>query len=337
MSISLNNINKKLGDFFLKDINLSINDGEYFVLLGPSGSGKTKTIEMIAGLLRPDSGTISGVEGEKIGLIYQDYMLFPHMNVFENISYGLRFRDLDRKEIRERVIKTAGEYGISHLLEKRIEMLSGGEKQRTAIARATILSPGIYIFDEPTSALDRNLKEKTRILFRELHRKTKKIFVHVTHDFEEALSLADKIGIIFDGEIVQTGTPDQIFCFPSSKLVADFLGYKNVIKGEVKESIFRSNGVSLMVNGENSSLSYVAIRSDDIFLSEKKISSSARNSFHGVVIDIVKKSTIVEVVVDIGFPLSVDITRRSFVDMKISIGKKIWATFKVSSVRVFTH
>ncbi|MEN8222513.1 MAG: ABC transporter ATP-binding protein [Acidobacteriota bacterium] len=337
MDIRLNNVNKKLGDFYLKNLNIRICDGEYFVLLGPSGSGKTKTIELIAGLSDPDSGSISGVEGKQTGLIYQDYMLFPHLNVYENISYGLRFRDLRKDEIRRKVENVAAEFGISHLLHKKIEMLSGGEKQRTAIARATILSPDIYIFDEPTSALDRTLKEMTRSLFRKFHKRTGKTFIHVTHDFEEAISLADKIGIIFDGEIVQTGTPDEIFTSPTSKNVADFLGYKNVIKGKVKKGVFSSDGVSIAVNGDDSSLTYIAVRSDDILLSEKEIDSSARNSFNGKVTDIYRRSAGVEVIVDVGLPLTVEITRKSFDDMNIKEGDRFWVTFKVSSVRVFPH
>ncbi len=337
MGIDINNVSKKLGNFQLKDLNFSISDGEYFVLLGPSGSGKTKTIELIAGLITPDSGTISGVDGQRVGLIYQDYMLFPHLNVFKNIAYGLRFSNTDKNEIKRKVDAVSEEFGISGLLDKNIAVLSGGEKQRVSIARATVISPGIYIFDEPTSALDRNLKEKTRKLFKDLHKKTKKTFIHVTHDFEIALALADKIGIIFNGKIVQSGTPDQIFCSPVSKDVADFLGYRNVLRGEIKGNIFRNNGVSLMVNGSDSLLSYIAIRADDIFLSEKKFSSSARNSFRGEVEEIVKKSSVVEVTVNVGFPLSVDITRKSFNEMKIQKGKKLWVTFKVSSVKVFEH
>ncbi len=337
MEIRLNNVNKKLGDFHLKNLNITISEGEYFVLLGPSGSGKTKTIELIAGLLNPDSGSISGVEGKQTGLIYQDYMLFPHLNVYENIAYGLRFRDLRKDEIRKKVENVSEEFGISHLLHKKIEMLSGGEKQRTAIARATILSPDIYIFDEPTSALDRTLKEMTRSLFRKFHKRTGKTFIHVTHDFEEAISLADKIGIIFNGEIVQTGTPDEIFKCPASKTVADFLGFKNVIKGEVKNGIFNSDGVNIAVNGEDSSLTYIAVRSDDILLSEKEIESSARNSFIGEVTDIYKRSSGVEVIVDVGLPFIVEITRKSFDDMSIKEGSRLWVTFKVSSVRVFSH
>jgi molybdopterin-binding protein len=335
--IRLENVNKKLGNFHLRDINLTIGNGEYFVLLGPSGSGKTKTIEIIAGLIKPDSGTVSGVKGESIGLIYQDYMLFPHMTVFENIAYGLKFRHLDKASIREKVSAVSEEFCISHLTGKKIDMLSGGEKQRVAIARATVISPGIYIFDEPTSALDRNLKEKTRSLFRELHAETGKKFIHVTHDFEEAIALADRMGIIFDGRIVQTGTPDAVFGSPVTREVADFLGYKNVIKGSVVNEIFRSKGVEVAVNGPDSDTAYIAVRSDEIILSRERISSSARNSLRGVVKDIIGKSSLVEIILDIGFDLSVDITRKSFKDLKITKGETAWATFKVSSIKVFPH
>lgn len=337
MPVTLKNIGKKLKGFELKGLNFNVGDGEYFVLLGPSGSGKTKTIEMIAGLVKPDSGLISGVAGKNIGFIYQDYMLFPHMSVFENISFGLKVRKFQADIIKKAVTAAAEMFDIAHLLDKNATNLSGGEKQRVAIARATVISPDIYILDEPTSALDRNLKVKTESLFRDLHQNTKKIFIHVTHDFEIALALGDRIAIIFNGEIVQIGPPDEIFTSPASKEIADFLGYRNVLKGRIDNNIFRLNGVSIAVPEKEASLAYVAIRSDDIFLSEKKISSSARNSFYGVVERIVHKSSFVEIILDISFNLTVDITRKSLLEMGIKKGDKLWATFKVSSIKVFKH
>lgn len=337
MPVTLKNIGKKLKGFELKDLSFNIGEGEYFVLLGPSGSGKTKTIEMIAGLVKPDSGLISGVAGKNMGFIYQDYMLFPHMSVFENISFGLKVRKFPADEIKKVVNGAAEMFDISHLLDKNVKNLSGGEKQRVAIARATVISPDIYILDEPTSALDRNLKVKTESLFRNLHHDTKKIFIHVTHDFEIALALGDRIAIIFNGEIVQTGSPDEIFSTPASKEIADFIGYRNVIKGRIDNNIFSLNGVSITVPEEEASLAYIAIRPDDIFLSKKKISSSARNSFCGVVTGIIHKPSSIEIILDIGFRLTVNITRKSLLEMGIKKGDKLWATFKVSSIKVFKH
>ena len=337
MPVTLNNIGKKFKGFELKNLDFSIRDGEYFVILGPSGSGKTKTIEMIAGLVKPDSGLISGVAGKNTGFIYQDYMLFPHMSVFENISFGLKVRKFPADEKKKSVNAVAEMFDISNLLDKNAKNLSGGEKQRVAIARATVIAPDIYILDEPTSALDRNLKVKTESLFRDLHQNTKKIFIHVTHDFEIALALGDRIAIIFNGKIVQIGPPDEIFTAPASKEIADFLGYRNVLKGRIENNMFRLNGVSIAVPERKASLAYIAIRSDDIFLSKKRISSSARNSFSGVVKRIVYKSSHIEIILDIGFRLTIDITRKSLLEMDIKSGDKLWATFKVSSIKVFKH
>jgi len=181
--IRINNLVKKFDNCTIGGLNFGINEGEYFVLLGPSGSGKTVTIEMISGVSNPDSGSVIGVEKKNTGLIYQDYMLFPHMNVYDNISYGLRMKKFSRKIIEKKVNAIAEKFGISHILPRQTDGLSGGEKQRVAIARAMILEPDIYFLDEPTSSLDRNLKRKAREFFRKIHKESKKIFIHVTHVF----------------------------------------------------------------------------------------------------------------------------------------------------------
>jgi molybdate/tungstate transport system ATP-binding protein len=337
MNIALNNISKNFIDFQLQDINLTINKGDFFVILGPSGSGKTLILEMIAGLLKPDSGKITGVRPDKIGFIYQDYWLFPHLNVFQNIAYGLRIRKSDKNTIQETVKKISGQLDIKHLLKRKITHLSGGEKQRVAIARAMAISPDIYLFDEPTSSLDRNLRIKTRRMFLDLHKQTSSTFIHVTHDFEEALSLADKLAILLDGKIVQCSKPDEVFNFPRTKAVADFLGYRNVFGGRVKNSIFTASGVSISVPLKQADFAYIAVRSDEIILSKKKIKSSARNTFPGQVENIMKNASGVEVVVNAGLLFVVDITRQSYAEMDLKIGDKLWITFKVSSIKVFEH
>lgn len=337
MSIELNDIYKKFEGFELKHINLTIKKGEFFVILGPSGAGKTLILEMIAGLLKPDSGKISGVNQDKIGFIYQDYWLFPHLNVFQNIGYGLRIRKSDKNTTHDKVKEIAEKLEIKHLLYRKITHLSGGEKQRIAIARAMAISPDIYLFDEPTSSLDRNLRLKTRRLFLNLHKQTSSTFIHVTHDFEEALSLADKLAILLNGKIVQCSKPDEVFNQPQTKEVADFLGYRNVFGGMVKNSVFSASGISISVPIKKADFAYIAVRSDEIILSKKRILSSARNSFTGRVENILKKASGVEVVVNAGLLFSVDITRQSFEEMDLKIGDKLWMTFKVSSIKVFEH
>jgi molybdopterin-binding protein len=337
MSLRLENISKCFAEFRVTDIDLEIHNGEYFVILGPSGAGKTLILEMIAGLLPPDSGKIYGIEGQKTGLIYQDYMLFPHLNVFDNIAYGLKIMRSDREAINQQVEATAAKLEIGHLLIRDVLNLSGGEKQRVAIARAMIISPDIYLFDEPTAALDRNARVKTQQLFVQLHKETGAIFVHVTHDFEEALSLADRIAILREGKILQCGKPDDVFNNPKTKEIAGFLGYRNVFGGVIDNNIIFIDGIKIMVPKETSAFAYIAIKSDDIIISREEFQSSARNSFKGTVTNVLKKASVAEVILDIGIPLTIDITRKSCEEMAIKTGKKLWATFKVSSLKVFEH
>jgi len=335
LDITIKELEKSYSDFKLGSFDFSIKEGEYFVLLGPSGSGKTKTIEFIAGLDKPDSGKIIGMEGKMSGFIYQEYMLFPHMNVYENISYGLRMKGESKSVIDEKVNSISEELGVQHLLKRGVKGLSGGEKQRVAIARAMIISPDVYIFDEPTSSLDRNLRSRAQNLFRLLHRRTGKTFIHVTHDFEEALSLGERIGVIFNGKIVQIGSPDELYGNPASGMVADFIGYRNVYVGRIKDHLFSHNGIDVVVPLKESEKAYIAIRPDDVILSGTEFRSSARNSFKGVVKSVIRKVSSAEVVLDIGIMISVEITRRSLLDLNVCEGKKFCVTFKVSSVKVF--
>ncbi len=333
--IELKDINKSFGEFSLKNINLKINKGEYFVLLGPSGAGKTVILEIIAGLIKQDSGVINGMKNNITGFIYQDYMLFPHLNVFNNISYGLKIKRVNKKIIKTKVNELCKTLNISHLVKRNVKTLSGGEKQRVAIARAMIISPEIYLFDEPTAALDRNARTKTRQLFANLHKQTKATFIHITHDFEEALAVADRIAIVKDGKILQTGTPDNVFNKPKSKEIADFLGYQNVYRGSIKDNIMKIDNLEISVPIEYALSAYVAIRSDDIIISKNKFESSARNSFKGDVVKIIQKTTGVEVILDIGVLLHIDITRKSSDEMNIKPKDQLWATFKVSSLKIF--
>jgi len=223
--IMVKNLQKKYDGFELKNLNFAIQPGEYFVILGPSGAGKTLILEMLARLRAPDSGRITGLDGQKISLIYQDYMLFPHLDVFDNIGYGLKIKKMDKEKIKAEAEKIAALVGISHLLHRQVISLSGGEKQRIAIARALILKPAVLLLDEPTAALDLSTKYQIQQLLMKLHRDFKATFIHVTHDFEEALALGDRIALLINGQIVQIGRPEAIFSSPKTKAVADFLGY----------------------------------------------------------------------------------------------------------------
>lgn len=335
--IELKSVCLAFKDFALKDINLFIEEGEFFVILGPSGSGKTLLLEMMAGLIKPDSGEVQGTDKKRIGLIYQDYMLFPHLNVFQNISYGLRVQKLDKIQIHRRVQSASDFMEISHLHNRDVSHLSGGEKQRVAIARAMVMKPDLFLLDEPTSSLDLHAKTRAQRCFMDLHKQNTATFVHVTHDFEEALALGDRIALLIGGKIIQIDKPDVLFSHPVSMEAASFLGFKNVFSGPIVDFIMSIPGAGITTPVKHSSHAYAALRSNDIILSKAKIQSSARNSFQGKIFKIIRRGAIVEVLVNIGLMLHVDITQESYEEMALREGDPIWTTFKTTSIKIFEH
>jgi len=335
--IRLIEVTKNFADFSLKNLSLEISPGEYFVVLGPSGAGKTLLLELLAGLLEPDKGRVEGIKPEKVALIYQDYMLFPHLNVQENIGYGLKLRKIPPQEQRAKLKKIATELEIEHLLQRAVTTLSGGEKQRVAIARALILQPEILLLDEPTAALDHRVRRQIQHLFARLHRQYQQTFIHVTHDFEEALALGERIALLFKGEIIQVGSPQDIFRSPASKEAANFLGYKNVFSGRISNHYFEINGVSILTTVKEAERAHCVLNSNEIIISRRKFSSSARNSFRGQIKEIFPRLATTEVVVDIGVDLAVDITPQSFQEMQLKIGDEVYVTFKTTSVKVYEY
>jgi molybdate/tungstate transport system ATP-binding protein len=259
------------------------------------------------------------------------------MNVFRNIGYGLRIKKTGKDEINNIVRSTAQELDISHLLHRRIDRLSGGERQRVAIARTMVLEPEIYLFDEPTAALDISTRIKIQRLFMRLHKELRPTVIHVTHDFEEALALGDRVALLFDGRMVQIDTPEKVFNNPVTKSAADFLGYKNVLSGKIKDYCMNIDGVEIMTVVPRSDMAYIAVRANDIILSKEKILSSARNSFRGEVLRVIQRENYIEVVFDVGILLHVDITSQSRQELAVKPGQRLWATFKTVAVKVFEH
>jgi len=342
--IKIEKINKRIGDFKIKDISLNIEKGDYFVILGPSGNGKTVLLEIIAGLRDVDSGDIyfSGnrvndvpPEQRNAGMVYQDYMLFPHMNVKENILFGIKIKKIMNYEIKfEKITK---DLEIFHLINRKIRNLSGGEKQRVALARTLILEPEILLLDEPLSAVDTSTKNKLQNDLKRIHKEFNTTTIHVTHDFNEAIFLADKIAIVKNGEVIQSGTPEEIFQKPNNDFVAEFIGCKNIFKGKIIEKNIAkiSDEINFSVVMEEKTEINLMIRSENIIVSLEKINSSAKNCFKGKIINIKKKLKVVEVTVDIGVTLATYITYSSFEQMKLENNKEVYLTFKATSVHIY--
>ncbi len=238
--LSLKNISKSFGSTrAVADVSLDVDQGEFFGLLGPSGCGKTTTLRIIAGLERPDSGSISFKDIEithqppelrGFGMVFQNYALFPHLNVFENVAFGLRARHKTKDEMRERVVSALELVQLPRYEARRVDELSGGQQQRVAIARAIAIEPALLLFDEPLSNLDVSLREETRQELRELVNRLNLTAVYVTHDQEEAYALCDRISVMVGGRIMQTGEPRDLYHQPADISVARFLGRNNLFR-----------------------------------------------------------------------------------------------------------
>lgn len=346
--IKLKNISKDWKEFKIREINLQVADGEYFVILGPTGAGKTLLLELIAGIWTPDSGKIyiDDVDSTKlppekrgIGFVYQDYMLFPHKNVFENIAFGLILRKYDKNEIKSKVRAIMELFNISTLAGRYPGTLSGGEQQRVALARALVIYPKILLLDEPLSAVDERLHDELIKEIKRIHRDFDITIIHVTHNFNEALRLADKIAIMNKGEILQVGSPEEIFRKPKSKFVANFVGVENLIKGFAEESDgltkIRTKNLVIYSSTPKKGDVYLSIRPEDITISTEKVKTSARNVIKGRIKEVIDMGALLRLIIDSGEQFSVFMTRKSFFDLKINVGFDVWMYFKASAVHVF--
>jgi putrescine transport system ATP-binding protein len=305
--VEIERISKSFGDFTaVNDVCLKIYKGEVFCLLGASGCGKTTLLRMLGGFETPSSGKIL-IDGEDmtgvppyerpVNMMFQSYALFPHMNVEQNVGFGLKQDRLPKNEIQERVATMLDLVKMGGLAKRKPHQLSGGQRQRVALARSLVKRPKLLLLDEPLGALDKKLREHTQFELLALQEKLGVTFIVVTHDQEEAMTLASRIGVMDHGEIVQAGTPSEIYEFPNSRFVADFVGSVNMFEGKLIEdepeyvrigsselggTIYVSHGIS----APPEAVVWAAVRPEKIFMSTEAPQGVSDNVARGIVQDI---------------------------------------------------
>ena len=325
-----------LGDFVLDEINLQVNPGEFFILLGPTGSGKSVVLESIAGLVSIKRGVIylngkniisQKPEKRNISICYQDYNLFPHMSVSKNIWYGVNFKkDKGAIKYKNNFDRLVDLLKISHLLNRRPENLSGGEKQRVSLARALIVEPEILLLDEPLSALDPNTKEKIQWEIKKIHDELKMTTIMVTHSFQEAHCLGDRMAVMNEGKILQSGAIDEIFQYPKSEFVADFVGMKTLIDLNKEEAILF--GVNEPIR--------LGIRPENILLSKGSLDTDYE--FRGEIIEIIDFGMHKEIkILNRGKVYIAFLTINRLLEMKINLGDTVTFGFNREHVNLINY
>jgi putative spermidine/putrescine transport system ATP-binding protein len=330
-SLELRELCKSYGDVHAVDhVSLTVSSGEFVTLLGPSGSGKTTTLGMIAGLVRPSSGSIL-LDGQKLdplppyrrdlGVVFQNYALFPHMTVSRNVAFPLEMRRLPASEIAGRVIRVLEQVGLGQHGDRYPKQLSGGQQQRVALARAMVFEPRILLMDEPLGALDRKLREQMQIEIMRLHRETGVSVVYVTHDQDEALMMSDRIAVFNHGRIEQIGPPDLLYERPETVFVAGFLGESNFFHTSVVET---ADGRCRLRNGElhltarNDGLAVgssavVVVRPERVRLEylTGPIPAAPENTVAGVIVDVIYLGSVKKYIVRLASGQEVSVTEQA--------------------------
>ncbi len=348
--VVIRNLTKRFGGMpAVRDLDLQIERGEFVTLLGPSGCGKTTTLRMLAGFITPDGGEIfvdnqvmssaSKVvppEQRRMGMVFQNYAVWPHMTVFDNVAFGLQLRKLSKNEIREKVNGILALTELGTLAERYPHQLSGGQQQRVALARSLVLEPSILLLDEPLSNLDAKLRVHMRSELNRLQRRTGITFVYVTHDQAEALALSDQVAVLHEGTLQQYGPPREVYEQPANLFVADFMGLVNKVEGQISQS---ANGTAEVLIGDEWTIVAslrrgpepdgrevtVVIRPEAIHLSTEPPAPSA-NLHHGIVTESTFLGNLVEYHVSFkGLSLRVQSDRHAIFD----VGSQVYLTIPV--------
>ena len=349
--IQIKNLSLQLGSFLLKDINLTIVDREYFIILGPTGAGKTVLLECIAGLHRIKQGEIWVDQNEvtrltpeerHIGYVPQDYVLFPFLNVAENITFGLGQKSGTKTEMKERLKALSTLLGISHLLDRDTRSLSGGEKQRVALARALAPSPQLLLLDEPLSNLDAQTAKYLRLELLRIHRELGITTLHVTHNQTEAEEMADRIAILNIGTLEQVGKPEEVFFYPKNEMVSDFIGAPNILDCDYCHSLGKGvmevgcGGLTIIVPHDGNPVKRIAFFPHDIHVSETKPPGPEVNRFKGIITSIRPTREAVRIGLKVGATnLIAGIPHHIFEDMNLAVGKEVFLILKLRRIRTY--
>lgn len=340
--------------------NLVIRKGEIFVLIGPNGAGKSTLLRLLSFLEQPLEGDIF-FQGErpisaaqrlkarrKMTLVFQESLLFD-TTVYKNVAYGLKARGCPKQEIKKIVGKILEELGIAHLASRKPSELSGGERKRVCLARALVIGPELFLLDEPLSFLDAPTKDTFQSDLLRILKGDEMTTIYVTHDRSEALAVADRVGVINEGQIIQEGTPEEVFNFPKTQFVADFVGVETVLRGKVSEN--KDNLATVEVQGGRIETVagdkigehvFVCVRPEEVILSKVEgrkakgasQKSSTRNKFLGKIVKIILKNSVAKVHLDCGFPLVAAVTKRSLNELDLKVGKQATASFKATAVHI---
>ncbi|HUW39050.1 MAG TPA: ABC transporter ATP-binding protein [Rhodocyclaceae bacterium] len=350
-AVAVEGLSLRVGAFALRDISFSLAAGETFVILGTSGAGKSLLLETLAGFYRPASGRImiggrdltdAPPEARRIAFMFQDYALFPHLTVAQNVGFGLRFSP--RRKDAEPLGALLARLGLEHLAGRKPAHLSGGEQQRVALARALAMEPALFLFDEPLSALDARSRDTLRGELKTFLGRAGVPSIYVTHDQLEALALADKMAVMSGGALLQSGTPSEIFNAPVSEAVANFVGVETVLEGKV---LSVSDGMAAIGIGDqalhvlandaaepNASV-LACIRPEDVALARTlHPGSSVRNQFQARVTAVAAAGPLFKISLDAGFPLVAYVSKQSYLELGLSPGVELIASVKATAVHL---
>lgn len=349
--IQLSDVNKFYGDVHvIRDLDLEVEEGEFFTMLGSSGCGKTTTLRMVAGFEQPTSGTVT-LDGEDmadvapnrrdVNTVFQSYALFPHMTVFDNVAYGLRLRRVPKDEVARRVGEMLDLVQMGGFERRRPAQLSGGQRQRVAIARALVNRPKVLLLDEPLGALDLKLRKQMQLELKRLQRRLGITFVYVTHDQEEALSMSDRIAIMNAGILEQVGTPTEIYEEPATRFVATFIGETNIfealvsgVSGDLASLALESGEAVVRAHGcEAGVMASVSVRPERVSLDDEPRDGFA---LPGVVSDRVYVGSAVKLVVELGNGQEVRVERLAG-DADVPLGSRVFLSWDPADARVLRN